>query len=288
MRSLLLIACIIAWVGVAPVFAGNAPFYKGEVQGRPVEHGLPKAVQGVGIDQKLGDSLSLSLPVRDEAGHVVPLGSFFGKRPVLLVLSYYGCPNLCTMVMNGVFSVMKTVPFTPGKDYDVVDLSIDPKETPELAAKKKAAYLLGFHQQQSEQAIHFLTAEQSTIDVITKQVGFRYTYDTASKQFAHASGIMLLTADGHLSRYFFGVEYSPKDLKLGIMDASGGKIGTVADKLLLYCYHYDPAQAKYGVAITNILKIGGGLTLLALGAMFLVLRKRARSKVQLNTGGMTG
>jgi protein SCO1/2 len=277
------------WLAMpACALAGNSPFFKGEVQAAPAPHGLPKSVQNVGIDQHLGDQVTMNLAVRDEHGNTTTLGSYFGKRPVILVMAYYECPNLCTLVMNGVFGAMKALPFVPGKDFDVVSVSINPHEKFELAAKKKESYLNGYHQADHADAYHFLTADQPTIDILTKEVGFRYSYDTESHQFAHASGIMVLTPDGRLSRYFYGVEYAPRDLKYGLIDASGGKIGSVADKLLLFCYHYDPSSGKYGAAITTMLRIGGGATLLAMGMMFLMFRRRAKQKLHLQTGGMSG
>jgi protein SCO1/2 len=269
-----------------PAFA-DSPFFRGEVQQPIPEKGLPKAVKNVGIDQHLGDQVSLDLPMRDETGKWTTLGAYFGKRPVILVMAYYECPNLCTMVMNGVFSSMKTLPFTAGKDFDVVSVSINPRETSEMARKKRDAYISGYHQQDEAGGYHFLTADQHSIDVLSQQVGFNYTYDTASGQYAHASGIMMLTPEGKLSRYFYGVEYRPEDLKYGLMDASGSKIGTLADKVLLFCYHYDPAASKYSLAVTNLLKIGGILTLIGMGIMFYILRRRNRRIVRTGMGLMT-
>ncbi|MDP4199588.1 MAG: SCO family protein [Bacteroidota bacterium] len=279
------VMCILLLLVSGPAFAGNSPFFKGEVQGQQVDPGLPKAVKNIGIDQHLGEQVTLSLPMRDEAGNWTTLGAYFGKRPVILVMAYYGCPNLCTMVMNGVFGSMKTLPFTPGKDFDVVSVSIDPTETSDLARKKRDSYLSSYHQEQNVAAYHFLTTDERTIEQLTKEVGFRYTYDTASKQFAHASGIMMLTPDGKLSRYFYGVEFAPSDMKYGLMDASGRKIGSLSDQVLLFCYHYDPASSKYSVAITNVLRIGGVLTLIGMGLMFYGFRRRAkRMRSQLQIG----
>jgi len=258
-------------------FAGDAPFYRGDVQKEQPKMGLPEAVKNVGIDQHLGQQVTLNLPMKDENGNSVILGSYFGKKPVILVMAYYECPNLCTMVMNGVFGCLKTVDFVPGKDFDVVSVSINPHDTPALAKSKKDSYILGYHQADHAEGFHFLTADEPAIEQLTKEVGFRYSYDTASKQFAHASGIMLLTPTGVLSRYFMGVEFSPRDMKYGIMDASGGKIGTLADKLVLYCFHYDPATSKYGAAIARILRIGGVLTLIAMGIMFYIFRRKAKA-----------
>jgi protein SCO1 len=281
----------LALIGLAllltlPAFA-DSPFFRGEVQQPIPESGLPKAVKTVGIDQHLGDQVTLDLPMRDETGKWTTLREYFGKRPVILVMAYYECPNLCTMVMNGVFSSMKTLPFKAGKDFDVVSVSINPKETSEMARKKRDAYVSGYHQQEQIGGYHFLTTDQHSIDVLSQQVGFNYTYDTASGQYAHASGIMMLTPEGKLSRYFYGVEYRPEDMKYGLMDASDSKIGTLADKVLLFCYHYDPATSKYGLAVTNLLKIGGILTLSGMGIMFYTFRRRNRRIVNTGVGLMT-
>ena len=279
-RYALLVTLTIAWCSASslPAMAGDAPFFKGDVQSAKPEMGLPAAVKNVGIDQHLGEQVTLNLPMRDENGNAVTLGSYFGKRPVILVMAYYECPNLCTMVMNGVFGVIKTLDFVPGKDFEVVSVSFNPHDTPALAKAKKEGYLSGYHQTANADGFHFLTADEPAIEQLTKEVGFRYTYDTASKQYAHASGIMVLTPTGILSRYFMGVEFSPRDMKYGIMDASGGKIGSLADKLVLYCFHYDPATSKYGAAIARILRIGGILTLLAMGIMFYYFRRQSKRK----------
>ena len=282
MKNFILIGLVLLLA--TPTWAGNSPFFKGEVQQKQVEHGLPKSVQNVSFDQHLGDQVTLSLPMRDEDGSMRTLGSYFGKRPVILVMAYYECPNLCTMVMNGVFGSLKALPFTAGKDFDVVSVSINPKENATLAMKKKNSYLASYHQTEQADGFHFLTSDEASIETLAKQVGFRYSYDSINNQYAHAAGIIVLTPDGKLSRYFFGVEFSPKDLKFGLIDASGGKIGSVADKLLMFCYHYDPSDGKYGAAIQNILRIGGVLTLLAMGGMFLAFRRYTKSRMQLQIG----
>ena len=261
--------------------AGDAPFFKGDVQAPAVHQGLPTIEKNVGIDQHLGEQVTLSLPVRDENGTVRTLGSYFGKRPVILVMAYYECPNLCTMVMNGVFAGIMPLSLVAGKDYDVVSVSINPHDSSVLAKAKKNTYLTGYHQMDRADGYHFLTADESTIEQLCNEVGFRYSYDTESHQFAHASGIMILTPEGKLSRYLMGVVFTQKDLKYGLMDASGGKIGSLADKLVLYCYHYDPSQSKYGLAITRILRIGGVITLLAIGLMFYLFRRR-NQKILMN------
>jgi len=280
LRLLCLLVVSVALLHSSSAFAGNSPFFKGEVQGQPAEKGLPQLVQNVGIDQHLGDQISLDLPMRDENGNAVTLGQYFGTRPVILVMAYYECPNLCTMVMNGVCSGLKPLEFKAGKDFEVVSVSINPKETPALALKKKNAYISGFHYESQANGYHFLTADEPAIERLTKEVGFRYQYDSVNHQFAHASGIMLATPDGKLSRYFFGVEFAPRDLKYGLIDASNQKIGSLADKLVLYCYHYDPTTSKYGLVISNLLKIGGALTLLAMGIMFYVFHRRSKTQAQ--------
>ncbi len=282
MKKLLLIG--LSLILATPTWAGNSPFFKGEVQGRKVEQGLPKSVRNVGFDQHLGDQVTLSLPMHDENGAATTLGSYFGKRPVILVMAYYECPNLCTMVMNGVFGSMKALPFVAGRDFDVVSVSINPHETSALAKKKKDSYLAGYHQESQADGYHFLTSDQSSIDVLTKQAGFRYSYDSVTKQYSHAAGIVVLTPDGRLSRYFFGVEFSPRDLKYGLMDASGGKIGSVADKLLMFCYHYDPTGGTYGADIQMALRIGGGLMLAAMCLMFYSFHRKAKMKLQPQIG----
>jgi protein SCO1/2 len=272
----IVIACVVSLACSMAVYASDAPFFKGDVQAPAVQQGLPKIEKNVGIDQHLGEQVTLSLPVRDENGTTTTLGSYFGKRPVILVMAYYECPNLCTMVMNGVFAGIMPLSLVAGKDYDVVSVSINPHDSSALAKAKKNTYLTGYHQMDRADGYHFLTADESTIEQLTKEVGFRYSYDTESHQFAHASGIMILTEDGKLSRYLMGVVFSQKDLKYGLMDASGGKIGSLADKLVLYCYHYDPSQSKYGLAIANILRAGGVAILLVMGAMFYSFRRRSR------------
>ncbi|HEY3876835.1 MAG TPA: SCO family protein [Candidatus Kapabacteria bacterium] len=257
-------------------FASDAPFFKGDIQAPAVHQGLSKYEQNVGIDQHLGQAVTLSLPVRDENGNVTTLGTYFGKRPVILVMAYYECPNLCTMVMNGIFASTKATAFIPGKDFDVVSVSINPHETAKLALDKKNSYLSGYHEQNFADGFHFLTADESTIEMLTKEVGFRYNYDSESHQYAHASDIMVMTSSGKISRYFMGVRFSPKDLKFALMDASNGTIGTLAEKLVLFCYQCEPSQSKYGLAIARLLKIGGTLMILAIIAMYVYFQRRAR------------
>lgn len=263
--------------------AQDAPFFKGDVQGPPAAEGLPNIVWHVDLIQHLGAQVDLSLPVRDERGAMTTLGTYFGTTPVILVMAYYGCPHLCTMVMNGVFSGMSPLSFEPGKDYQIVSVSINPNEGAALAAKKKQSYLDNFHTIGHADAYHFLTAPESTIETLTKEVGFEYAYDSVNHQYAHASGIMILTPKGVISRYFYGVEFAPSDLKFGLMDASGGKVGTLADKILLFCCQYDPATSKYGFVIARALKIGGTLMILAMAALFYWLRRKVKAAEKLRS-----
>lgn len=280
MKRLILIVLLFA----APAFAGDSRFFKGEVQQEQQPTGIPKVLQSVGLDQRLDQQVNLATTVIDETGNRVQLASFFGARPVILIMAYYECPMLCTQVINGVFGSLKAVPFTAGKDYDVVIVSINPHEKPALAAQKKNAYLTSYHLTEHASGYHFLTADEASIEQITKDVGFRYTYDTLTQQYAHASGIMIATPEGKLSRYFYGIEYAPIDMKLGLMDASNRKIGSIVDQVQLFCYHYDARNGKYGAAIANLLKVGGGLTLVIMGVLFFIMYRRNKLKAQIQLG----
>lgn len=226
---------------------------------------LPDALRDVGIDQKLNSQIPLDLPFLDEDGRNVKLGDYFGKRPVILSLVYYDCPMLCTMVLNGLVRAMRPLSLVPSRDFEIVTVSFDPKETPPLAESKKRLYTNLYHHDGAQTGWHFLTGNDASIKALADAVGFRYRFDEASGQYAHASGIMVLTPEGKLSRYFYGVEYSGRDLRFGLIDASSGKIGTIADQVLLYCFHYDPATSRYGVAIMNVMRLCGIATVLALG-----------------------
>lgn len=228
---------------------------------------LPPALEGVGIDQKLDAQAPLDLVFRDEYGRQAPLSSYFGERPVLLALVYYQCPMLCTQVLNGVEMSLKAVSFNPGRDFEVVVVSFDPRDTAELAEAKKRNYLRRYGRPDTANGWHFLTGEETNIKALAHAVGFRYRWDAATRQFAHASGIFLLTPEGRVSRYFFGVDYPPRDLRLGLIEASQRKIGNAADALLLFCYHYDPATGKYGAIVMNMLRLGAA-SFLVLGTVF--------------------
>jgi len=235
----------------------------------------PPILQQVGIDQHLNEQLPLNLRFRDEAGKDVTLGDYFHQRPVILALVYYRCPMLCGEVLNGLTSSLNILKFDLGRDFDVVTVSIDPRETPDVAAKIKEVYLRRYGRHSAtEQGWHFLTGTQDQIDQLAKAVGFRYVYDPRINQYAHASGIQVVTPEGKLSQYYFGIEYSPKDLRLGLIEASKNRIGTVVDKLILYCYHYDPTTGHYGAIAMRVLRIGGVVTVLLLGGFIITMARR--------------
>lgn len=266
----------------------DSPLYGARSDNGPVATGLPKALQNVGIDQKLNQQVPLDLPFRDENGQAVTLGQYFGKRPVVLSLVYYNCPMLCTQVLNGMVGSFRTLSFLPGQEYEVVTVSFDSRETPALAAAKKAVYVDYMHEPKRTAAAkgwHFLTGDEASIKRLTEAVGFRYQWDEASNQFAHASGIMVLTPEGKLSQYYYGIEYSAKDLRLGLVEASANKIGTPVDQLFLYCFHYDPATGTYGARILNIVRLGGVLTIVGIVLLLLLLRRRGAAHTPVSAGG---
>ncbi len=241
--------------------------------------GLPQALKEIGIEQKLGEQLPLDTEVTTEDGRTVKLGSMFESgRPVVLALVYYECPMLCNEVLNGLTGSLKGISLDAGKDFDVIALSFDARENekPGLAQNKKTAYLERYGRAGSEKGWHFLTATQPAIDAVTKAAGFNYRWDEKSDQFAHAGGVMIVTPHGKMSRYFYGIDYSPRDLKLGLMESGDDKVGSAADQLLLYCYHYDPATGKYGLAILSVIRLGAVLTLLGMGALGFVFWRRGK------------
>lgn len=227
----------------------------------------------VGIEQHLNTQVPLDLKFRDESGREVKLGDYFGQKPVVLSMVYYECPMLCGEVLNGEASVFSAIKFDIGKEYEVVTVSFDPSETPDLARAKKRNFVERYGRPGGDEGWHFLTGSQDSIQTLTKAVGFNYAWDRDTKQFAHAAAIMVLTPDGRIAQYFYGVEYSPKDLRFALVQSSQKKIGNVVDQVLLYCYHYDPRTGKYGAVVSRALQIGGGLTVLILGGfMFIMFR----------------
>ena len=243
--------------------------------------GLPDALQKIGIEQKLGEQLPLETIVVNEASEKVALGSLFKSgRPVVLAFVYYECPMLCNEVLNGLTGSLKGMSLDAGKDFDVIALSFDARENekPGLAKNKKAAYVERYGRPDSEKGWHFLTADQGSIDAITKAAGFNYRWDEKSNQFAHAGGVMVVTPQGKMSRYYYGIDYSPRDLKLGMIESASNRIGSAADQMLLYCYHYDPSTGKYGLAILSVIRFGAVLTLLGMGAMGFVFWRRGKKE----------
>ncbi len=240
----------------------------------------PAVLRDVGIDQRLDEQVPLDLEFADETGKAVKLGDYFGKKPVVLVLAYYRCPMLCTLVLNGLAVAMRDMPLTPGTDYQVVTVSFDPRETPQLAAEKKANYIRKLGRPGAAEAWHFLTGQAEPIRRLAAAVGFRYVYDKAKDQYIHASGVIVVTPAGKISRYFFGIQYLARDLRMGLVEASGGNVGSPAEELLLYCFHYDPALGRYTADVINMVRVGGVLTIVAIAGMVWFLMKcRPRAKV---------
>lgn len=231
----------------------------------------PELLKQAGIDQKLNDSIPLDLKFRDEHGRTVELAQYFGSKPVILSLVYYNCPMLCTQVLNGLERSMKLIPMDIGSDFNVVTVSIDPTEKPVLAEAKQALYTGLYGRPGGAQGWHFLTGDEPQIKRLADAVGFHYAYDPDSKQFAHVAGIMMLTPEGKISRYFYGITYPSRDLRLGLVEASEGKISSPVDSLLLFCYHYDPHTGKYGLLISRVLQLSGVLTVVILGLFLLHL-----------------
>ena len=286
-RTMVVLSIVVCFLGSAIAQKSehyNSPLYSPRYYDPTVgvSNGLPDTLQRVGIEQKLGEQLPLEAKFKDESGKEIALGDVFNSgRPVVLALVYYECPMLCNQVLNGLSGSMKGISLNPGKDYDVLAISFDARENDKeaLAANKKNSYIERFDRKGTEGGWHFLTGKQESIDDVTNAVGFKYEWDEKSKQFAHASAVMVITPDGKISHYFYGIDYAPKDLKLGLVEAADKKIGSVADQLLLYCYHYDPATGKYGFQVLSAMRIGGILTLLGMGAMGFVFWRRNKKTV---------
>jgi protein SCO1/2 len=235
---------------------------------------LPAPLRQVGIDQKLNSQVPLDLVFTDEYGQAVRLGQYFGKKPVILSLVYYDCPMLCTQVLNGLTGSLKALKFDVGRDFEVVTVSFDPREKPELARQKKEGYMVRYGREGASAGWHFLTGDEASITALADAVGFHFVWDEETKQFAHASGIMILTPEGKLSRYFYGIEYAPRDMQLGLVEASNNKIGSPVDQILLYCFHYDPQTGKYGFVIMNALRVTGFATFFGLALLIFLMKRR--------------
>ncbi len=236
----------------------------------------PRVLVDVGIDQKLNDQVPLNLTFRDEAGRTVQLNEYFGEKPVILALVYYECPMLCTQVLNGLLTSLKGVPLDVGKQFNVVTVSINPRESSGLAANKKRVYVGLYGRPGATEGWHFLTGDDAPIKALAQSVGFRYAYDKDSDQFAHATGIMVLTPKGKISRYFYGIDYAARDLRLSLVEASNNKIGSPVDQILLFCYHYDPTTGKYGLVVANVMRLAALATILIMGTFLLTMFRRER------------
>ena len=255
------------------LFASAAAFPQAMSKGimSPPANVRPPYLENVGIEQRLDGQVPADLAFVDDTGRPVKLGDYFGRKPLILNLVYYNCNMLCGEALAGLSSSMRLIKFDAGKEFEIVTVSFNPQETPQLAAAKKADYVKRYGRPGAASGWHFLTGPPESINALTKAVGFQYQYDAAKNQYAHATAIMVLTPEGRISRYFYGVEFPPKDLRMGLVEASQRKIGNLTDEILLYCYHYDPATGKYGAIVSNMLKIGAALTILLLGGLVLLL-----------------
>lgn len=250
---------------------------------------LPSQLEGVGLEQRLNQPVPKDLAFQDENGNPVKIGDYFGERPVILSLVYFNCPMLCPRVLNGLISSLKGMNLEPGKDFDLLTVSFNPAETSKLAAAKKQALLGQYGNPSAGPAWHFLTGNQDSITALTDAAGFHYTYDEKSGQFAHPSAIIVLTPEGHFARYFSGVDYPPRDLRLSLVEASHDQIGNPVDQVLLYCYHYDPATGKYGIVVWNVIRVTSFSVLFLLsGFLYLMFRRERRKQAAQDALGTDG
>ncbi len=280
MKSLIVVLALgLTLAGTQPPRFSTSRPGPSEEPGVPAET-MPEVLGKIGIDQKLDAQVPLDLAFRDETGRTVKLADYFGSKPVVLTLVYYECPMLCTQVLNGAVGAFKTLNFTAGNQFDVVTVSFNPKETPAMAAAKKATYIARYGRPEAAAGWHFLTGEQPAIDALTTSVGFRYLFDRSTQQYVHASAIMVLTPQGRVSKYFYGIEYPPKDLRLGLVEASDGKIGGLVEQVLLYCFHYDPRTGKYSMIVMNVLRLAGVATVTLIGGFILLMWRRDRRKTK--------
>ena len=239
-----------------------------------VPMGKPESILKVGIDQHLNQQLPLDLKFRDENGAEVTLGQYFGSKPIILTMVYYTCPMLCGEVQSGLVSALGILRFDAGREFDVISVSINPSETPADAMAKKKQFLSRYHRAGAEHGWHFLTGDKANIDALAKAVGYRYSYDAKSGQYSHGTAIVVVTPEGKLAQYFYGIEYAPKDLRLALVEASRNKIGNVVDTVMLYCFHYDPASGRYSAQILNVVRLAGLLTVFCMGGFLLVAFRR--------------
>lgn len=236
----------------------------------------PNELKKVAFDQNLGVQVPLDLPFRDESGAPVQLSQYFNGRPVILALVYYQCPMLCTQALNGLVRALKVLALEPGRDYNIITVSFNPAEKPAEAAAKKATYARQLKRAGTNDAWHFLTGEEPSIRLLTETVGFHYVYDELTRQYAHPTGVIVLTPEGKTSKYIYGLDYGPRDLRLALVEASDHKVGTPVDRLLLYCYHYDPASGKYGLVLLNVMRLAGVVTVACIGGFILIMLRREK------------
>lgn len=264
------------FIFVAVVLLSSGAFAQGMGPGilSPPSNVRPPGLKNVGIEQHLNQQLPLDLAFRDENGKAVQLGDYFGKKPVILSLVYYRCPMLCSEVLAGLEGSLKAITFNAGDQFNVLTISFDPKDTPQTATEKKAAMLKAYKRPGAADGWHFLTGSQASIDALTQAVGFQYQYDAKIDQFAHTTAIMVMTPQGKIAQYYYGVEFPPNDLRLGLVQASQEKIGTLADEVVLYCYHYDPQAGRYSAIISHILQLAGGATVFSIGLLLMILVRR--------------
>ena len=263
------------WI-MAAIAIGCACAASAQQLGMPAS-ATPLLLQGVGIDQNLNAQVPLDLTFKDETGQTVRLGQYFRDKPVVLALVYYECPGLCDLILNGLSHAMQQISLNVGTDYQVVTVSFNPKETWQLADAKKLNYLEKYNRPGAKEGWHFLTGQQAQIKILADTVGFHYKYDEQSQQYVHASAIYVLTPDGKISKYFYGIDYNPRDFRLGLVEASADKIGTVADQVLLFCCQYDPTTGKYGLAISRVIQVLGTATVLLLGGFVFIMLRRERA-----------
>ncbi len=250
------------------------------------DNSRPAALRDVAFDQKLDAQVPLDLAFRDETGKTIHLADYMRGKPLILTLVYYKCQDLCPLLLDGVVRSLKALSFDVGNQFNVLTVSFDPHDHAELAAAKKKDFIGRYARPGAAAGWHFLTGDEPAIKELTQAVGFRYSYDPQTGEFGHAAGIVLLTPDGKTSRYYYGIDFSPRDLRLGLIEAAANKIGSPIDQLLLFCYHYDPVTGKYGLLITNVIRLAGIATVLILGAFVFVMLRRERSDAAQGGGGV--
>ena len=270
--------CFVGLSAATPAWAqmNGAPTAGYKLEPGSVSTGVPKALREIGFDQHIDSRIPLDVPFRDETGRPVTIGDYFGKRPVVLLFAYFDCPMLCTQVINGLSSALGVLSLEPGRDFEILTVSFNPRDTPESARANKAIYIERYKRDGAADSWHFLTGDQAAIDRLTKAAGFKYAWDADTKQYAHPTGVMVLTPDGRLARYLFGIEYGPRDLRYAIVEASAGRVGNAVDTLLLYCYHYDPETGRYGLAIMRTIRVAAAGTVLMLAGFIVVMVRREK------------